>query len=216
MPREHSITVYSYDELSEKAKEKARNWYRNVNNDDNSMFEYTLHDAAQIAEYLGITLKTDSGKTIQVPHIMFSGFWSQGDGASFAGKWFARNVSVEKLKEHAPKDETLHRIVESLAQVAERYPQSTVDITRTDNYYAHSGTMDLNDWEADTDSSEDDEFLLKTFPWQELRQTFREFADWIYNQLEEQYNAANADDYVAEEIVHNEYEFLEDGTRFDD
>jgi hypothetical protein len=39
----------------------------------------------------------------------------------------------------------------------------------------------------------------------------RDFADWIYRQLESEYDYANSDESVDENILCNEYEFDENG-----
>lgn len=39
----------------------------------------------------------------------------------------------------------------------------------------------------------------------------RAFADWIYRQLETEYDYQNSDEQVDESIIANEYEFTEEG-----
>jgi hypothetical protein len=41
----------------------------------------------------------------------------------------------------------------------------------------------------------------------------RDFADWIYSQLEKEYEWQNADEQVDDTIRANAYEFDEDGAR---
>jgi hypothetical protein len=41
----------------------------------------------------------------------------------------------------------------------------------------------------------------------------RDFMDWIYKQLEKEWDYQNSDEQVEESIRANEYEFLEDGVR---
>ena len=65
----------------------------------------------------------------------------------------------------------------------------------TVDYYA-------NDIERETDKGED-----------EITECLRDFANWIYKQLERDYDYQNSDDAVAETIEANDYEFTEDGER---
>jgi len=44
-----------------------------------------------------------------------------------------------------------------------------------------------------------------------IRDCLRSFADWIFKQLEDEYEWANADEQVDESIIANEYEFTENG-----
>ena len=221
--REHTIKVYQYEELSDAAKERAREWFREGT--DNSWSEYTLEDAATCAEFLGINLRTRavklvSGATRYEPNIFFSGFCSQGDGACYEGMWQADKVNVEGLKEHAGVDEELHRIVDALAAIAAGYPEAYANL-KHDGHYYHSGCMSVES-ESGIDSYSDEapgeferlEAVDQAFPEDTLIRLLRDFADWIYSQLEKEYDYQNADEQVAESIVANEYDFLENGKRF--
>lgn len=64
--------VYEFDELNDKAKEKAREWYREGN------LDYPWYDCTQCDFHEFLALIGFHGVESQ-----FSGFWSQGDGASF-------------------------------------------------------------------------------------------------------------------------------------
>lgn len=48
----------------------------------------------------------------------------------------------------------------------------------------------------------------------EVQGVFRNFADWIYRQIEEQWDYLNSDEAVDETITSNEYTFLESGSRW--
>ena len=47
----------------------------------------------------------------------------------------------------------------------------------------------------------------------DITQLMRDFADWIYRQLEAEYEYQNSDEQVIESIRCNEYEFDEQGER---
>ena len=73
--------------------------------------------------------------------------------------------------------------------------------------YSHSGCMDASVWHYDDQhrdigDAEDD-----------IAQLMRDFADWIYDQLEKEYEYQCSDNVVEESIIANEYEFDEDGDR---
>ena len=75
MTKTVEITLYQFDELSDKAKEKAReNYITNWMRDD--WYECTYE-----------AMKEDGHHNygFNVKDIRFSGFWSQGDGASWCG-----------------------------------------------------------------------------------------------------------------------------------
>jgi len=74
MPTTQTITLYKYSELSDDAKEHAREVMSDINLDSSGGDEYTCEFWQD--EKLP-ALGFDSAK------ISYSGFWSQGDGASF-------------------------------------------------------------------------------------------------------------------------------------
>jgi len=217
--------VYQYDELSDEAKEKARDWYRDGNCDDTYWSESIIDDAATVAEFLGLDInqtayKTMGGETKYEPAVYFSGFWSQGDGACVEGTWRASDVKVDELKEYAPQDEELRRIVDGLAEIAKEYPDGYFTVKHS-GHYTHSGCTHFNIElpceafdEAEYDSPEHTRLDEKISNDEEaLKELARDFMNWIYKQLKEEWDYQNSDEQVEESIRANEYEFLEDGTR---
>ena len=205
--RTESIKIYTYDELSDKAKEKARAWYRRISNDDFANFhgECVIDDAVECGRILGISINTR--KNSQRPAVYWSGFWSQGDGASFEGSWRYAKGSTKAIRKHAPSDATLHDIADRLAHAAKKsFYAVSAEVTLAPYHYCHSGCMQV-DVRVDVRvkdfnvSANDDE----------ITQALRDFADWIYNQLEKECEYQNSDEVVAENIIANEYEFTEDG-----
>ena len=191
--------VYEFNELSEQAKEHARERYR-ANAFDYDWWEYVYDDTKSAAELLGISIN----------NIQFSGFWSQGDGASFTGDYRYAKGAFKRIKAWAPEDKELHRIAGGLQSIQKRYFYSLrASITNGagSNYYSHSGTMHIEAWDArrsgytDVGNAEG-----------ELADLMRSFADWIYQQLREEYEFLTSDEQIDEAICANEYEFTEDGS----
>ena len=106
--------VFHLSEISESAKENARNWYRQ-SAFDNDWFDAVYEDAANIADIIGIDIRNrkvslGNGTTrYDGINIGFSGFWSQGDGAHFEGQYSYAKGASKEIREYAPKDEELHR-----------------------------------------------------------------------------------------------------------
>ncbi len=229
MPKQKITTVYQFDELSDKAKERARDWYREGTCDDTYWrrleCESVIDDAATVAGFLGLDInqtayKTMGGETKYEPTVYFSGFWSQGDGACVEGTWRASDVKADKLKEYAPQDKELHRVVDGLAEIAKEYPDGYFKVTHR-GHYSHSGctafdvelpTEQENELEHDSPEykllqvklGEDEDTLIELA---------RDFMNWIYRQLEKEWDYQNSDEQVDETIMANEYEFLENGNR---
>ena len=91
MPQVIETTVYTIEELSEAARQRARAWYRETCL-DYQWYDFVYEDFQAICGILGMALRTSpvrlhGGGTRDKPHLFFRGFASQGDGASFEGSY---------------------------------------------------------------------------------------------------------------------------------
>ena len=226
MPKTRVIkkTVYTFDELSESAKDKARQWIRDCNTEDNSWSEFVIEDAARMAEFMGLDVCQQrvtlmNGSSRYEPSIYWSGFWSQGDGACFEGSWDASKVDAKGLKDEAPEDSELHRIVDGFAEIANEYPEGSFRVRHTGHYHhSHSTSFDVGLPNAQEDELEygSPEFKLLQVKLGKDEDTLielaRDFMDWIYKQLNKEWDYQNSDEQIDETIKANEYEFSEDGS----
>jgi hypothetical protein len=196
--REETTTrmLYQFDELSDSAKERARDWFRKG---DVFISVHIIEDAKRIGSLMGI----------QIDKVYYSGFASQGDGACFEGSYSYKKGSVKAVKSYAPTDEKLHVIVEELAAIQKRNGYKLEASVKHRGHYHHSRCTDIEvtletlhgtDWPA----------LVEA---EALTDALRSFMDWIYRQLEAAYEYQNSDEAVDENIRINEYEFTEDGRR---
>ncbi len=203
--------VFKYDELSDSAKEKAREWYCEDLPLDH---EYVLEDAATIADLFGLDIR-QTRKTLMGgghrydPTVYWSGFWSQGDGACYEGSYKYKAGSVKAVKAYAPQDEEIHRIVESLAKVQRKFFYHLTAVCKHRGHYYHSGCMEV---EVDDYEGRDFDRSVWAEAEDEVTQLLRDFADWIYKRLEDEYEYQTSEEAVAEAMAANEYEFYEDGS----
>ena len=194
------VNLYQYDELSDAAKAKAREWYIAGDTFDPEMEPYET--AAQI---LGITFATERDT---LPDIRYSGFSSQGDGASFVGSYTFSAEAAQAIRDEFPQDKTLHSIADTLAEIQGHVAQTVTAKIEQRGRYVHSNTMALADVSPENALTEEDEALLFA--------TMKRFANWIYICLEDDYNSCHEDEYVEEAIRANEYEFTASGERRND
>lgn len=186
--------VYEFDELSDDAKEKAREWYREGAL-DYEWWDGVFESAKTAGACLGIT----------VDNIYFSGFSSQGDGACFVGTYAYRKGWRAALRAEFGEAtlEPLEAIGQSLQDAQKRvFYRGTADVRKTSHYYEHENTVRI---ECDPDDGE----LADA-----LTDTLRDFMRWIYRELEKEYDWLNSDEQVDEAIEANEYTFTADGERF--
>jgi len=197
--------IFKYEELDDRAKDKAKDWYRQFVFNDSCDWEFLFDGAVQAAEILGIDIDTRRGSREHA--IYFSGFWSQGDGACFEGSYRYAKGATKKIREYAPQDKELHRIADELQTIQRRNFYKLYATIRPRGHYNHSGCMSVSvehedDPYRDIGDAEDD-----------ITQLMRDFADWIYDQLEKEYEYQCSDNAVEESIIANEYEFDGDGRR---
>lgn len=199
--------VYKYEELSDSAKERAREWYLEGGL-CYDWWDFCYEDFCRVAEILGIDLSQKAvplmnGKCRYEPEIYFTGFYCQGSGSSFVGTYRYAKGAVGKIKEYAPKDEELHSIAYGLQEVQRRHFYRLVaDITSVRDYYIRVEVYDPDDRYRDIGGAED-----------EVRTLMNDFNDWMFKRLQDEYEYLTSDEEVAESIIVNEYEFDEDGRR---
>lgn len=200
-----STEVFLFNELSEKAKEKAIA----LNRDTNTQYgwhEDVYEDAVQVAELLGITLDTKhQGKS---PAIYFSGFCSQGDGACFEGEYRYAKGAVKEVQAYAPEDSTLLDIAKSLQETQRTHFYRLRAKTKHQGHYYHSGCMQVEVY--DEESPYNDIGNAE----ESITEDLRRFADWIYQQLEAEHTYLTSAKAVASSLEANEVEFLIDGRRY--
>lgn len=212
-------TVYKFDELSDKAKERARDAYRD-HDLHYDWWDAVYEQAVEAAEVLGITIDTKpvtlrNGNVRLDPRIYFSGFCSQGDGASFEGRYSPRSGSeaVDQIANEFVTDSELHRIAEQLAllQVSTRLKHGRLlkaTIKLGGSGYCHSHMMDVDV----TYVGEEDGVSPDPDSSGELCLLMRAFADWIYSQLEAENDYLTSDEHIDELLSDGTYEFEESGT----
>jgi hypothetical protein len=211
--RTATVEVFKYSELSDKAKERARDWFRDG---DELRTDSVYEDAQKIAGLIGIEFKqrefrTMGGQRRNEPVIQWSGFSAQGDGASFEGGLSPLRFAVAhaSVLEYAPKDERLHAIAAELDRLQGKYGNRlSARISLSRGNYCHSGMMQI---EASAEDSDGNDSEVNEDDAKELTRAIRQFGDWIYSQLQAEYEFQNSDETVSSNIEANEYEFTAEG-----
>lgn len=179
-------TVYQFDELSDEAKEKAREWFRGIA-DDNSWSESVIDDAKSIGAMIGF----------DVDRVYWRGFWSQGDGACWTGSVTYSTGCAAAVARECPQDAKIQRIARAWQDLQRRnFYQVRGKVSANDRYMRTSVGAYRTD---DADPVDEDS----------INQIVSDFADWIYRALEKEYDYQMSD----EAIRVNEYEFDEEGER---
>lgn len=192
-----SCKEYTFDELSEDAKEKARDKFKYSDGypyDD--WWDGVYRDANRIAKIFGLDIETSrrtmNDRYVMYPQISFQGFCSQGDGASFEGRYTFNPKAVDEINAYC-NDTELIRIATELTVMQTTQRLKGLDyfaasVTRSGNY-DHSGCMsiEIDDWGIDEIGEVDED---------QFKQLMRDFADWIYKTLEAEHDHLMSDEVV--------------------
>lgn len=208
--RVKQVYLYEYHELSDSAKEKAREWYREASCNDSSWSEFVIDEAKEQGQFLGFD---------EIEKIYWTGFWSQGDGACIEGTWRASNVQLDKVADGWGEDlatTEIKRIAQVFAEIAKQYPYANFRVVHRGHYY-HEYCTEFTFDSGEGYDSEDSEVDYDKFSEAEdgLTEAARDFMEWIYRRLEKGYEYQNSDEVIEENIKANEYTFTETGKRED-
>jgi hypothetical protein len=211
-----TVRTYALTEMSEHAKEAARDWYRRYAFDD-QWWDSVYDDSAAIADILGIDLRTriltfrNGTKRYDGISIGFSGFSSQGDGAHFEGTYRYAKGATKAIREYAPLDTELHRIADALQAVQRKHFYGIKASVVHSGHYQHEYCTNI-EVEMSDDRHGNYRSLLDGAE-NEIQILMRDFMRWIYRALEREYDYQNQDEAIDEQILMNDYHFTDEGSR---
>lgn len=200
MPEQVQITLFTFDELSEESQQRVIEPFREAY----EPYYDIIYDEfiIEMSEQYGAELKTEE--------ITWSGFWSQGDGASFICD-FDTEVLLPILKEELNE--------EQVALLEEIDAEIDFKSIRTGYQYAHENTVrgKVSIYYSDVyynrmvEINEIHDILEN-----KLTEIIREECRSLYRQLESFYDQEMEDERIIEEIkeIYPGCNFREDGTIF--
>lgn len=213
MPEIVETTVYRIDELPDAAKETARQWFRRIGF-DHDWFEFVYDDFERVCAILGIELRTTpvrlfGGGRRAKPCIFFSGFWSQGDGACFEGRYAYSKGAARRIRAYAPQDADLHAVADALQAVQRRNLYQLRAGIRHRDRYCHEYTMAIT-VERDAPNGQD----MTVDAEETVTEALRDLARWLYRRLETEYEYQISDAEIDAALEANAFTFDEGGRRF--
>jgi hypothetical protein len=182
------IFVFKFQELSPKTQNRTLEKYRETLVDD-WWYEPIIEGFKERLERLGYW-DIDC---------FFSGFYSQGDGASFIAKY-----GYEKIVN--PDDE----FGAQLNKLQEKYNNDLRGrIMKTSSNYVHEGTMIVDYLETSGVDAEEEDI-------NQFRAISRELARILYKDLEKEYDYLTSDNSIANYFTENETYFHKNGEVYAD
>lgn len=210
-----------YSQLDTKAKERARAAWREASYHD-EWWDHVYDDAATVGARLGIHIGTNVTRTVkgvhvEKPDINFEGFYTQGCYASFGGVLHVEqlNECAARVQEYASLSEELLALTEQGQKIYDmivaHHVKNRLDEDVDDLHAPEcTPTMKIFITNRSGQTSVIDEDLATEVS-DEVDKYVRDFADWIYLQLEAEYDHIESDEYTIESIEANEPDFDEDG-----
>ena len=209
MPRVIEKTVFKFDELSNDAKGKARDWCRGWIADDWNPLDDNEW-LTETAALLGINIGCGRGGGLGINYSV----GSYDDFVVFKGSWTYRPEAVDEIAKERPTDAELLRIANELqrAWVATAMAGGTeLTASMTTRSTGRSGeTMDI---EVESDVADEDGFTvaIPNFAAETVGECMTDFAHWMLGSFQSHLEWLNSDECIDETIEANEYEFDEDG-----
>jgi hypothetical protein len=195
---------FKFKELPKDIQEQVIEKHRDINVNYDQWADFEIDEFKSKLEKMGY----------YDPHILYSGFSSQGDGASFSADVLIGNGKYIKkhLKKLIKAGINIFDLRTILKGIEEGNIYCRCQITQKDNHYYHHKTMNINlEMEDDPDGLESElsETLtrLENFILEEAQGEALKF----YHQLERSYDSLTDDEAIIETIEANEYTFDEYG-----
>lgn len=204
------LELFAFNELSNVAKAKAIESERNSEN-----LEFYYSDEV---EYYQDVLKHIGFTDVE---ISFSGFHSQGDGASFTADYDSSLINLNELKNHNTELYSLMTRIDSIFGASGLTSDNviTASVKRVNRHYSHHNTVTIDDIAINGYGWGDDESDKINIAYNDLENYLTNLKDdicyIIYNNLEREYEYQTSDEYIAELLTINDYYFLEDSTFYE-
>jgi hypothetical protein len=212
------VEVFKYDELSDSAKQKARDWYIESMDYEwwGSVYEMAIEDGKE--------------KGFYIDKINFSGFYSQGDGASWSGFVDVRQWLEENCDDSIGVSAWCQLIQEDIVT-------KNIQVTQSGRY-SHEETMSFANVEDDSDNFPDEykivqDSILKGMEVQHLFDIIvtdptcpyknvddittaiaisgKQYARDIYARLREEYEYLCSEEMMLDHFDCNDYHFTNEG-----
>ncbi|MBV1952671.1 MAG: hypothetical protein KUG64_10825 [Cycloclasticus sp.] len=199
--RQHTVTttVYSFDELSDEAKQNALDNNRGWNTEHLDWADSAIDRVEIAGSMLGIN----------VDRVLYTGFCSQGDGACFEGDYSYKKGAVKAISEEFNNEE-LTSIAERLQALQKDYFYTVTASVKHSGSYCHENSNIISvKYDEDVCGYRPD----WSFYEREERITclLREFMQWSYSELQSEYEYLTSDTVIQEILESNKMEFTEDG-----
>lgn len=205
------IEVYTFEQLSEKSKETAIDYFRNINVDQ-GWWEAVYDDFKEIANLFGIS--------VDLKRTYFDGFYHQGQGSSYTASVNAikmiEGVKVQAWKKYSPNEKFKLQPLSIDRRVIELIHDGTIDVYATVTpgyrcasiavsvYFRYGGT-------SCTNYDKIDKNLEGVEDW--VTNVCEELNHFLFKKLRDEFDYLTSNEAVIETIIADDYDFTREGKR---
>ncbi len=186
------VQLYTFEELSDKAKERVLSDHRDINT-DYEWWDFTYEDWYEKLTELGYN---DC-------KIWFSGFASQGDGACFECK----SVDVKEWIKAHKAESYFPALTGTDKEYYEAEFYTSAWIQQSGHYYHEYSISCSVEYSGDNDETDKEVDELQKAIIEDARDLSRQ----IYKELESEYDGLTSDEAIIDTINANEYTFEANG-----
>lgn len=191
--------VYTFDELSEEAKEMAIEANRYIHVEHNEWYE-DIYD----------TFKEKYSDLFEITNIYFSGFWSQGDGAMFEYGGITDKLIDEfiaQLKFSPLRKKIIKDIFYFSGNGKHKYSYYHERSCSHNINVEHNYIVSMGHYPNIDDLMDDLQIMFEAF----IEERYIDLAQELYSMLESEYEWLTSDEDITETLIACEYEFTENG-----
>lgn len=212
MPQTITKTVFTFNELSDRAKEKARDWFRQRKAEwwAPDEMEFVIDDAERMGAMLGITINRRQwtntsgykGSSVDMSYVLDGRY---GQSVGFNGTYAYAKGSAKAIRAET-NDTDLIAIADKLQAIQRRHfygLTATIGTAGRDKYSISATVDDAAGYDVAADCND------------ELEEVLQDFSHWVFKNLEREYEYSFTDECIDEGITSNEYTFDADGRRDD-
>lgn len=209
MAREITVKLYQYDELSEDAQAKAREWFLQ-DYPYHGWWEFVYDDAEALATNLGLIIKPHTSRNMRGETIAKPGFYFDLDRQElkYQGYYDYDKTWKDKCRSEYGKD--IFKQEHDLSKFIRAWEEKVLSLQKSAFYgitidvdchsYINANVRNVYGRDVTDTQVRQAEELIELFN------------DYVLDMLQKEYDYLISEENIAENIRINEYEFLEDGT----
>ena len=196
-------TIYNFQELPPDTRKKVFEKYRNWNVEDGFWYEHIIEYWVEELSRLGF----------EEAEVSFSGFWSQGDGASFTCK----DIDFHSLADHVLMcDELNWKEARAFILCSRAYELNMLNsnVYRINNHYSHANTVSVSVYEEFNPrkgNEKNNMEIASDMVFDYLKDMVNDLCRKIYDNLEEEFEYQTSDDTLIDAFLNDETEFTANG-----